>query len=118
MAAGFLADENGLILSAELVLLLTLGVLAVLVGLNEFAVAVNTELNDLSNAFGRLSQDYSFTGFQGDSEGGKRKSSYAGTTFHDQVDNCDLNGSCDIVIGATPWSGTVGGEWSFTGFGW
>lgn len=113
----FARDQRGMILSAELVLILTLAVLAVLVGLNEFAVAVNTELNDLSNAFGNLSQDYAFTGFNGRDDGGKRKSSVAGTTFRDLPDDCDLNGSCDIVIGAAPFGVGASGEWAATGFG-
>ena len=37
-------DEAGVIISAELVLVLTIGVLAMIVGLSEVAVAINTEL--------------------------------------------------------------------------
>ena len=43
-------DEAGFVISAELVLVLTIAVLAMIVGLSEVAVAVNTELNDISNA--------------------------------------------------------------------
>lgn len=90
-------DEQGVIVSAELALVLTLVVIGVIVGLSEVAVAVNTELNDISNAIGALDQSYGFTGFH--ARDGKRKSFAAGTTFRDRVDDCDLNHSCDIVCG-------------------
>ena len=56
-------DEAGAVISAELVLVLTILVIGVIVGLSEVAVAVNTELNDVSNAIGALDQSYFFTGF-------------------------------------------------------
>jgi Flp pilus assembly pilin Flp len=91
-------DEVGFVISAELVLVLTIGVLAMIVGLSEVAVAVNTELNDISNAIGALNQSYSYTGF--DAYGrDKHKSDYAGSSWADSVDNCDKNKSCDLVCG-------------------
>ena len=72
------------------------------VGLSEVAVAVNTELNDISNAIGSLNQTYSYTGFRGNDTGtGKVKSLYAGSKFNDGADDCDANASCDVVCGAT-----------------
>ncbi|HAH48380.1 hypothetical protein [Gimesia sp.] len=90
-------DEAGFVISAELVLVLTIAVLAMIVGLSEVAVAVNTELNDISNAIGALNQSYAYTGFLGN--GGKTKSFYAGSRFADSVDDCDLNSTCDLVTG-------------------
>ncbi len=90
-------DEAGFVISAELVLVLTIAVLAMIVGLSEVAVAVNTELNDISNAIGALNQSYAYTGFRG--TGGKSKSFYAGSRFSDAVDDCDLNSTCDLVTG-------------------
>lgn len=93
-------DEAGFVISAELVLVLTIAVLAMIVGLSEVAVAVNTELNDLSNAFGALDQSYVYTGFKamGDC---KVKSAFAGSSFQDKVDDCDYNLSCDLVCGSS-----------------
>lgn len=100
----FWNDEAGMVVSAELVLVLTIGVLGVIVGLSEVAVAVNTELNDVSNAFGALNQSYSFTGFQGvDRHCGKLKSFFAGSCFFDVIDDCDTNLSCDMVGGTPMW---------------
>jgi len=100
-------DESGVIISAELALVLTIAVLAMVVGLSEVAVAVNTELNDISNAIGALNQSYSFTGFVGGPIT-KLKSTYAGTVFADGVDDCDTNTTCEIVSGTagiTPAAG-------------
>ncbi len=92
-------DENGVIISAELALVLTIVVIALVVGLSELAVAVNTELNDISNAIGALDQSYAFTGFH--ARDGKIKSLFNGSTWRDDLDDCDRNTSCDIVCGAS-----------------
>lgn len=96
-------DEAGFVVSAEHVLVLTIGVMAMIVGLSEVAVAVNNELNDVSNAIGTLNQTYSFTGFKGTdvTVGAKSKSSYSGTTWVDATDDCDANDSCALVCGAS-----------------
>lgn len=99
MLRQLLQDESGVIISAELVLVLTIGVLAMVVGLSEVAVAVNTELNDVSNAIGAMNQSFGFTGFSSGHHH-KLKSFFAGTTFHDHIDDCDLNTTCEIVVGA------------------
>ena len=96
-------DESGVIISAELALVLTIAVLAMVVGLSEVAVAVNTELNDISNAIGSLNQSYGVTGFSSTkSKGGAStlKNFFVGSTFTDAVDDCDINDSCDLVCGA------------------
>lgn len=101
MLRQLLNDESGVIISAELVLVLTIAVLAMVVGLSEVAVAVNTELNDVSNAIGALNQSYAYTGFWGVGND-KVKSRVGGTTFVDNgPDDCDLNSTCDIVAGAS-----------------
>jgi hypothetical protein len=93
-------DESGVIISAELVLVLTIAVLAMVVGLSEVAVAVNTELNDISNAIGALDQSFFVTSFHADGLlGGKQKSAVAGSRFQDSHDDCDNNTSCDLVCG-------------------
>lgn len=93
-------DEYGFVISAELVLVLTIAVLAMIVGLSEVTVAVNTELNDVSNAIGSMKQTYAYTGFSASSIcDEKSKSYYAGSRFRDAVDDCDLNTTCDLVPG-------------------
>ncbi|MFK7778781.1 MAG: hypothetical protein QM501_11805 [Gimesia sp.] len=99
-------DEAGFVISAELVLVLTIAVLAMIVGLSEVAVAVNTELNDISNAIGSLNQSYAYTGFAGTGE--KNKSYYSGSKFHDGIDDCDKNTTCDLVTGISGVSSSEG----------
>ncbi len=99
-------DECGVVISAELVLILTILVIGVIVGLSEVAVAVNTELNDVSNAIGALSQSYAFTGFKAGTLL-KSKSFNSGSRFTDAHDDCDNNDSCDLVCGA-PIADTCG----------
>jgi hypothetical protein len=83
-------DEVGLILSAELALILTIAVLGVIVGLSQMVVSVNHELNDAANAWGALNHSYGFTGFKGGlAANGIPKSYTFGTVFVDTIDVCD-----------------------------
>lgn len=111
-------DEHGVIISAELALVLTIVVIGVIVGLSEVAKAVNTELNDISNAIGALNQSYGFTGFHVFK--GKCTSFVSGSTWIDQPDDCDNNLSCDIVCGVAmrPTSEGAGGHGGSHGGGW
>ena len=56
MLKNFWLDQTGAVVSIELILIITIAVLALIVGWSEIAVAVNTELNDISNAVGALNQ--------------------------------------------------------------
>ena len=98
-------DDFGAVISAELCLVLTICVLACVVGLSEVAVAVNTELNDVSNAIGALNQSFGFTGFHSfkDTHGHKFKAFFVGSVFFDRGDDCDCNDSCDLVCGVPPF---------------
>lgn len=101
MLLHLLNDESGVIISAELVLVLTIAVLAMVVGLSEVTTAVITELNDISNAIGSVNQSFGVTGYVGDGGPvGKIKAYIVGFAFVDQVDDCDLNTTCEIVVGA------------------
>ncbi|MES2793611.1 MAG: hypothetical protein V4719_28620 [Planctomycetota bacterium] len=109
MVKNFLNDENGAIVSIELVLIITIAVLALIVGWSEVAVAVNTELNDISNAVGSLNQGFSAVGFSGSNGAGgglpaKLKSTYNSQSFTDTPDDCDNNQTCDLV-GTGPVAG-------------
>jgi len=100
MLKKFYNDDCGAVISAELTLVLTIAVLAMVVGLSEMAVAINNELNDLSNAFGHLRQTYRYTGFIANDGGLKSKGSVAGSTWTDNTDDCDDNDTCELVCGA------------------
>jgi len=90
-------DEAGVVISAELVLVLTILVIGVIVGMSEVAVAINTELNDVSNAIGALDQSFFFTGFHATND--KIKSAINGSRFTDTHEACDHNTDCDLICG-------------------
>ena len=79
----FCKDEAGFILSAELVLISTIGVLSMVVGLSEVSIAINQELEDVASAFGAMNQSFRYQGLTG--HGGTNN----GTNFQDSVDFCD-----------------------------
>lgn len=79
-----LNDENGFIVSAELIIVATIVVLAMVVGLSEVSFSVNNELEDVGSAVGTMNQSFYANGVQSIGKGGT-----AGSGFEDVVDNCD-----------------------------
>ena len=51
-----LNDENGFVVSSELILIMTVVCLGMVVGLTEVSYAVTGELVDVANAYNRLNQ--------------------------------------------------------------
>uniref|UniRef100_A0A7C2NXN1 Branched-chain amino acid aminotransferase n=1 Tax=Schlesneria paludicola TaxID=360056 RepID=A0A7C2NXN1_9PLAN len=94
LAAKLWNDDAGFVVSAELVLISTITVLALVVGLSEVAHAINQELEDVASAFGAVNQSYAYKGTSG------HKGSVAGSGFGDRVDFCDsdLDVVCDGPI--------------------
>ena len=88
-----LNDENGFIVSAELVLVLTIGVLAMVVGLHAVSKSITMEMNDIANAFGAIDQSYSYKGLSK-----KHHAMVVGSGFHDHADDCD----CTIIVQNKP----------------
>lgn len=81
-------DENGYVVSAELVLVGTILVIGMIVGLTELSFNVNQELEDVGSAIGGINQTYYYTvaaGYKGES---------VGSTFLDFEDECD--NACNI----------------------
>ena len=99
-----LADESGLVISSELAMVGTLGVLSMVVGLNAVSCSVNSELNDLASAFGAIDQSYNFRSI---SKAGHARAS--GSGFNDNGDFCDcVLISQNDVAGQSGQSGTSG----------
>ena len=76
-------DEAGFIVSAELILVSTITVLALVVGLAEVSHGVNQELEDVGSSFGSVNQTYSFALSHG------AKGCMPGSCFDDSQDECD-----------------------------
>ena len=108
----FIKDETGVILSAELVLILTIAVIGVVVGLSHVALAVNQELSDIACAIGALNQSYSFTGYHCCVKFGGFTSFTAGSSFTDWPDVCDCAG-----VGLTGGGSEIGSCGINSGFG-
>lgn len=87
-------DQNGFVISAELVLVLTIAVLAMIVGLHAVSKSITTEMNDLSNAFGAINQSYVYKGLRKHGH-----ASVSGASFIDSRDDCD----CTVIIQTTPY---------------
>ena len=85
-------DDCGFILSAELVLVLTLGVLAIIVGVHAVAKAVNAELIDVAQSFSNLNQSYFVHGFSYYCPRVGLNASTGGSGFIDGSDICDCAG--------------------------
>ena len=81
-------DEAGFIVSAELVLVLTIAVLSMVVGLASIRDSISAELVDLSSAFGAISQSYNFGSISKAKATGNHGSA-SGSGFNDKVDDCD-----------------------------
>ncbi len=90
-------DENGVILSAELVLIGTILVLGMIVGLVELQCSIVAELSDLSSAFGNLDQSYQVSGFASYKGNGKVKGRTHGAAYNDVADTCDCDQNLAII---------------------
>ena len=90
-------DENGVILSAELVLIGTILVLGMIVGLVELQCSIVAELSDLSSAFGNLDQSYQVSGFASYKGNGRTKARTHGASYNDVADTCDCDENMSII---------------------
>ncbi|MCA9084406.1 MAG: hypothetical protein KDA81_10140 [Planctomycetaceae bacterium] len=92
-------DENGVILSAELVLIGTILVLGMIVGLVELQCAVVGELSDLGDAIGNLDQSYCVPGMTSFKSTGI-KAQTSGAKYNDSPDegDCNLIVVCDQAV--------------------
>ena len=85
------SDEAGVILSAELVIILTIAVLGMVVGLSNLQHALTAEFTDLRGAFQSLNQSYCTPSYRGCWKlwGGRGPISWvAGSCFYDCYDGC------------------------------
>ena len=85
-------DEVGFVVSAELVLVLTIAVLGMVVGLTAVRDAVSNELVDLSDAFGAVNQTFTVTGISKAKLVLGSHASINGFGFNDDGDDCDCQG--------------------------
>ena len=102
-------DDNGFVISAELVLVMTIGVLSMVVGLSSVSHSITNELCDVASAFGTIDQTFNYRGVKKDIDDcgthpwhGKT----AGAGFNDKIDTCDcVNVTFPEVCGKNQSSG-------------
>jgi hypothetical protein len=109
LLAVLIDNDSGLILSAELVLILTICVLGIVVGLVQVQHAVVSEFQDISLAFSGLNQSYVTPGFFGCRKWGGPISWTAGSGFIDFYDGC--------IGGGSAGGGFAGGGYGGGGYG-
>ena len=83
------SDETGFVVSAELTLIITLVFTSVAVGIAVVRDAMVTELNDVSEMIGAVSQSYNVTGLRKPRNSGKSHGECSGFGFNDHQDACD-----------------------------
>ncbi len=103
-------DEAGFIISAELVLVLTIAVLGMVVGLTAVRDSVANELNDLAHAFGAVSQSYNVSGLTKGRCYGGAHASINGFGFNDHADECDCQPIVLIEVAGKQDSSQGGNE--------
>lgn len=79
----FLHDERGIVASAELMIILTVGVLAIVTGVSSVASAVNFEYADIANAITSLDQSYKIGGHTVAASGGRVHAYNHGMGYND-----------------------------------
>lgn len=89
-------DEGGALLSAELVLVMTLVFCGIAVGVGAVRTALVQELADVAEAIGTLNQSYSVSGLADfhhlDAQG--NPTGCSAQAFHDAQDLCDSTVDC------------------------
>jgi len=96
-------DEDGMVLSAELVIIVTVVVIGLIVGLAQVQTAVVSELQGTAFAISRLNQSFAFTGFHGCIKQFGPTSWTAGSLF------IDTFGTCIGTAGPFPMTCDIGG---------
>lgn len=97
----FITDENGFIVTAEIVLIFTLVFCAVAVGIAVVRDALVHELGDVAEAIGALNQSYNYSAISAPlNDGGDVPfhATCAGSGFNDREDACDCDGILLVTV--------------------
>jgi Flp pilus assembly pilin Flp len=113
-------EQQGAIVSAEIMLVASILVIGVIVGLKSVRDSVVTELADVAQAIGNVDQSYWFSGTAG------HHAFTGGGQFFDRIDFCDTtcagdwgNSKCVVICHSAVWLGFgQDGGWAANGGGW
>ncbi len=104
----FLSEDDGFILSAELVIIVTVLVIGCITGLSSVCSALNNEMNDMANAYEQMSQSYAVDGGYNPNDPYGSYRNY----YNSDPNAIDIYGSGFSGISQQP----IGGTGSFSGF--
>ncbi len=126
LLSDFLNDDRGMIVSAELMIIMTVGIIALVVGISTVTSALNSEYTDIANALTGLNQSYNVSGhFVGRGRGGYCTTGNAGNYhaynrgmgFNDTREVFSTGGGTALVAGSYASSGGGHFEMSAVGVG-
>jgi len=107
LAVRLLRDDAGVIVTPEIIIITTVGVLSLIAGWNAVSQALAFELGDVANSVGSLNQSYSYRGLlaRGQASCGGGGFADAASTFNVQTRAATINGSTgggsiDIIVPA------------------
>ncbi len=98
LASALYHDQDGFIISAELILVSTICVLGMIVGLTEVTFNINQEMEDVGSAIGSINQTFRFNGTCG------TKGGTVGSCFGDAYDDGDSSTDVSCNVEAAPES--------------
>ena len=84
-------DEAGFVVSSELVLIATIGVLGLIVGITSVRDSLTSELSDVAGAIQDVNQSYQWFGVRG------HAAVVAGSDYGDNLDYCDEAGDPSAI---------------------
>ena len=86
------SDETGAVVSAELILIITITFCAVATGWATIGSAIVYELNDISDMIGVVDQSFNVTSHSANADGTKPHGQCTPFGFNDRDDDCDCKG--------------------------
>ena len=103
-------DECGAVVSAELVMVMTILGIGMIVGLKTLQASVAQEQGDVAQAIGKVDQGYAYAGLQSCDQGGMAGA--AGSSWTDAEDTCidDETGDPKNPVIVTVGPGPEGGS--------
>jgi len=98
-------QSKGFVLTAELILLVTILILGSVIGMVSMRDSLNAEMDDVSEAIGALDQGYEFDGIVND----QATATIAGSTWDDAIDTLAGDGVGFAFTAAGATEATVNG---------
>jgi hypothetical protein len=100
----FLRDESGMVITAELIMIVTIAVISLSAGWGAVAAMLSEELEDVANSIGSLDQSYSYNGISAPGH-----ASCSGSGFNDSRNFVNVSTSSNFNAGSNFDASVAGG---------